>query len=88
MIPRSPDFSAVSGESRAKEAAVLAAAGGHNLLLVGPPSDARMLLAQAMPGVLPRLTNEEKVDTHTRLFRMRIPGTGWRGRDTAAGSRR
>lgn len=83
MIPRSPDFFAVEGESRAKDAAVLAAAGGHNLLLVGPPSQTRTLLAQSMPGVLPRLTNEEKVAL-TRVY----SGCGLIERDGVAATRR
>jgi magnesium chelatase family protein len=45
----------------------LAAAGGHNLLLIGPPGEGKSLLASAMPGILPRLTDAEKV-LLTRIY--------------------
>jgi len=45
----------------------LAAAGGHNLLLIGPPGEGKPLLASAMPGILPRLNDTEKVQL-TRIY--------------------
>jgi magnesium chelatase family protein len=45
----------------------LAAAGGHNLLLIGPPGEGKSLLASAMPGILPRLYDAEKVQL-TRIY--------------------
>ncbi len=45
----------------------MAAAGGHNLLLIGPPGEGKSLLASAMPGILPRLTDAEKV-LLTRIY--------------------
>lgn len=61
VIEKSVDFGKIRGQAEAKEAAVLAAAGGHNLLLIGPPGEGKSLLASALPGILPRLTDEEKV---------------------------
>ena len=46
---------------------MIAAAGGHNLLLVGPPGEGKSLIASAMPGILPRLTDAEKVEL-TRIY--------------------
>lgn len=61
-IPKATDFGLILGQERAKEAAVISAAGGHNLLLIGPPGEGKSLLAAAIPGILPRLTNAEKVE--------------------------
>lgn len=66
-IPKAPDFGLIRGQQRAKRAAVIAAAGGHNLLLIGPPGEGKSLLASAIPGILPRLANEEKVQL-TRIY--------------------
>jgi magnesium chelatase family protein len=67
VVDKAVDFGKIRGQAEAKEAAVLAAAGGHNLLLIGPPGEGKSLLASAMPGILPRLTDEEKVQL-TRIY--------------------
>lgn len=61
-VPKALDFGRILGQERAKEAATIAAAGGHNLLLIGPPGEGKSLLASAMPGILPRLSDAEKVE--------------------------
>ena len=66
-IPKAPDFGKIRGQKRAKEAACICAAGGHNLLMIGPPGEGKSLLASALPGILPRLTNDEKVEL-TRIY--------------------
>jgi magnesium chelatase family protein len=66
-IPRATDFGVIRGQKRAKEAACIAAAGGHNLLLIGPPGEGKSLLASAIPGILPRLADNEKVEL-TRIY--------------------
>lgn len=66
-IPKATDFGVIRGQERAKEAAIIAAAGGHNLLLIGPPGEGKSLLAGALPGILPPLENSEKVDL-TRIY--------------------
>jgi magnesium chelatase family protein len=66
-IPKCVDFGRIRGQSKAKEAALIASAGGHNLLLIGPPGEGKSLLASAIPGILPRLANDEKVEL-TRIY--------------------
>lgn len=67
VTPPCVDFSAIRGQGAAKEAAVIAAAGGHNLLLIGPPGEGKSLLASALPGILPQLTREEQIEL-TRIY--------------------
>jgi magnesium chelatase family protein len=67
VVEKAVDFGKIRGQLEAKQAAVLAAAGGHNLLLIGPPGEGKSLLASAMPGILPRLSDEEKVQL-TRIY--------------------
>lgn len=67
VIPRSIDFGKIKGQERAKQAAIIAAAGGHNLLLIGPPGEGKSLLSSAIAGILPRLENHEKVEL-TRIY--------------------
>lgn len=67
VVPQCVDFAAIKGQERAKRAATIAAAGGHNLLLIGPPGEGKSLLASAIPGILPRLTGEEQVQL-TRIY--------------------
>ena len=67
MIPDAPDFGTIRGQATAKRAAIISAAGGHNLLLIGPPGVGKSLLAKALPGIMPPLSFEEKVEL-TRLY--------------------
>lgn len=67
VIPKALDFGKIKGQDQAKEAAKIAAAGGHNLLLIGPPGEGKSLLASALPGIMPRLENSEKVDL-TKIY--------------------
>lgn len=60
------DFSLIQGQQGAKRAAEIAAAGGHNLLLIGSPGSGKTMLARSMPGILPRMTFEEACET-TRI---------------------
>jgi len=66
-IEKAVDFSAIKGQEHAKRAALICAAGGHNLLLIGPPGEGKSLLASALPGILPSLTNSEKAEL-TRIY--------------------
>lgn len=66
-IEKSVDFGRIRGQIAARDAAVISAAGGHNLLLVGPPGEGKSLLASAIPGILPRLRDNEKVEL-TRIY--------------------
>jgi magnesium chelatase family protein len=60
------DLSEVRGQEHAKRALEVAAAGGHNLLFVGPPGSGKTMLARRLPGILPPLSLEEALET-TRI---------------------
>jgi magnesium chelatase family protein len=60
--PPAPDLRQVKGQETAKRALEIAAAGGHNLLMVGPPGSGKSLLASCLPGVLPELTPAEALE--------------------------
>ena len=57
-----PDLSEIRGQENAKRALTIAAAGGHNLLMIGPPGVGKSLLAQALTGIMPDLTTTEAIE--------------------------
>ncbi len=68
-IPGIPptDFSEIKGQEHVKRALEIAAAGGHHVLMIGPPGAGKTLLARAVPGILPRMSIEEALDV-TRIY--------------------
>ncbi len=61
------DFAEIKGQEHAKRALEVAAAGAHNVLMMGPPGAGKTLLARALPGILPRMTVDEALDV-TRIY--------------------
>ncbi len=67
-----PDFSEVRGQGQVKRALTIAAAGGHNVLMIGPPGTGKTMLASRLPGILPDMTFEEALET-TAILSVTMP---------------
>ena len=58
-----PDLSEVRGQPQARRALEIAAAGGHSLLMIGPPGSGKSMLASRLPGILPAMTEQEALES-------------------------
>jgi len=61
------DFQEIKGQEHVKRALEVAAAGGHNVLMVGPPGSGKTLMARALPSIMPTMTIDEALDV-TRIY--------------------
>lgn len=64
-LPATPDLSDIRAQHHAKRALEIAAAGGHNLLMIGPPGTGKTMLAERLPGILPPMTEQQAMETAT-----------------------
>lgn len=80
--PAAKDLADVKGQQQAKRALEIAAAGRHNLLFIGPPGTGKSMLARRLPGILPRMSEAEALQTAAidSVLGLPVSGDAWRRR--------
>ena len=78
MRPGYPDFSEVKGQQQAKRALEVAAAGGHSVLMIGPPGTGKSRLASRFPGILPPLSESDALEVAAASVRFALRTTAHR----------
>lgn len=80
-LPNYPDLADVKGQATARRALEIAAAGGHHLLMVGPPGTGKSMLAARLPGILPAMSEEEALESAAlQSLTARNGPANWRAR--------
>lgn len=77
-LTKTPDLADVRGQEHAKRALEIAAAGGHSLLMIGPPGSGKSMLASRLPGLLPLMSEQEALENAALLS---ISSRGFRSRN-------
>ncbi|HOL18835.1 MAG TPA: YifB family Mg chelatase-like AAA ATPase [Candidatus Hydrogenedens sp.] len=72
------DFEDVKGQAHVKRALTIASAGGHNILMIGPPGTGKTMLASRIPGILPEMSFEESLET-TQIYSV----ASWKGQNSS-----
>lgn len=72
-----PDLAEVRGQSRARRALEIAAAGGHSVLFIGPPGTGKSMLAARLPGILPPMTEDEALEAAAIASIANVGGNGF-----------
>ncbi|HXP33259.1 MAG TPA: ATP-binding protein [Acidimicrobiales bacterium] len=86
-VPRRPDLAGVRGQRMGRLAVDVAAAGGHHLLLSGPPGSGKTMLAERLPSVLPPLDDAQLLETCRIYSAAGLPMPACRCRPADAASR-
>ena len=74
LVPDNPDIGEIKGQAEAKGALLICAAGGHNLLMVGPPGEGKSVLAESMRSFLPPLTYDERKERNYHIGEQYLVG--------------
>ena len=78
LLLKVPDFADIKGQESAKRGLEIAAAGGHNIIMIGPPGSGKSYMAKALAGILPALSRNESLET-SKIYSITGKGRSFRG---------